>query len=88
MVSSRMAPIGSYVLILGPQLMELFGKIRRGGLVGGDVSLWALRCQKPMPGPDHPACHLLPMDQEVKLSATAPGSCLSASHHDGHGRTL
>lgn len=31
---------------------------------------------------------LLPEDQDVKLSATAPASCLSASRHDDNGLIL
>lgn len=27
---------------------------------------------------------LLPLDQDVKPSATAPAPCLSTSHHDNH----
>jgi hypothetical protein len=32
--------------------------------------------------------YLLPMDQDVKLSAVAPAPSLSASCQDGHGLTL
>jgi hypothetical protein len=31
---------------------------------------------------------LLPLDEDVKLSAAAPAPCLSASHHDSHGSIL
>ena len=34
-----MAPIGSWISILGPQLVELFGKDWGCGFVGGGVSL-------------------------------------------------
>ncbi|EGW04948.1 hypothetical protein I79_003453 [Cricetulus griseus] len=36
-----MAPIGSYVRVLGLQLVELLGRIRRCGLIEGGVSLGA-----------------------------------------------
>ena len=72
---------------LGPQLVNCLGRIRRCGPVE-DLSHWgwALRFQKSTPG--LVALCLLPMDQDEKLSATAPGPCLSASHREDNGQTL
>lgn len=36
---TRMAPVGSYIWMLGPQLVDYLGRIRRYDLVGGSVSL-------------------------------------------------
>ena len=35
----RVVPLGSSVIIFGPQQVELYGKDRECGLVGGGVSL-------------------------------------------------
>lgn len=79
--------------MLGHWGVELFERIRRARRC--DLARSVLlrvgfegfqKTKKSMPGPN-PDTPLLPSDQDVKLSATAPGPCLSASHHDDHGLT-
>lgn len=84
----RMAFVGSHVWMLGHWGVELLERIRRARRCDLDRSMF-LRFQKrkkSMPGPD-PDSPLLPSDQDVKFSATAPGPYLFASHYDDHGLT-
>lgn len=64
--------------MLHPQLVELLVETSRCGLGGGGVS----------PGVGWPSLCLLPVHQDVKLSAAALAPCLSDSHRDDHGLTL
>ena len=65
------------------------GRIRRYGRAGVGVALleevchwgWALRFQKSMPGPV--SLCMVPVDQDIKVSAMGPLLGLLVYHHDG-----
>lgn len=86
----RVVSIGLYIPVLDHQLAKLcLGRNRSCVHVGGGVSLGqALRVQKPTLGPISFFLCLLPADQDIKLSATAPPPCLFASCHGTHGWSL
>ena len=71
-----MTPIASYIRILGLQWVELFGNIRKHGLVGGDMSLGGGLCgfKRPTSGPIRSLCLVL-----VDLDAV---SQLQLQHHN------
>lgn len=66
--------------------LELFGKVRRCGLIGEVCHWeWVLKFPKSMPGPGF-LC--LPADQAVKLQANALAPCLFASYYHVYELTL
>lgn len=85
-VKMKLAIVGSYICMLSPQLMNYLA-IRRCGLVGGIVPFlqkvchweWDLKFQNPFPAPLCFSLRLSPTGQDVKLLASAPVPCLSAS---------
>lgn len=75
MMSMYPTPIGLYICMLGPQLVNCWEGL--GGvalLEEPGVSLVVQEAQS--------LSHSLPVDWNIKLSATAPVPCLSALHHD------
>lgn len=82
----KMVPTGSYVWLLSQREWNCLGRIMMCGLVRVGVALQVdFEFKKPTPSPNprplpHSLC-LLPADQDVKLSVTAPAPCLSASLH-------
>lgn len=69
--------------------MELLGKDQEVCLIGGGVALRVgFEFSKAHPRPVF-SLWSPPVDQDVKVSATAPVQCLPASRHDDdHGLTL
>lgn len=79
----------SYICKLGPLLMYSLEGIRRCDLVGGRVLLGVnIEDTKAHNQAQRLCLCLLPMDQNLKLSAIAPATCLSAFCHDENGPTL
>jgi hypothetical protein len=63
-----MAPIGSYILMLGHQGVALFQRSRRYGLIGRIVSLGV---GFEVSSDQARLLFLLPMDRDIELSATS-----------------
>lgn len=79
----------SYICKLGPLLMYSLEGIRRCDLVGGRVLLGVnIEDTKAHNQAQRLCLCLLPMDQNLKLSAIAPAPYLSAFCHDENGPTL
>lgn len=65
------------------------GRIRSCGFVEGDLSFGVgFQVSKAHARPSHCLLCLLPVDQNIKLSATVPVPCLSAFCHADNGLTL
>lgn len=67
----RMAFIKPYILMLGPQLVELFGRIRRYELIGKGASLAAYF--------EVSKAHIIPVSVHTLICSPPPASFLSPS---------
>lgn len=78
---------GSMYFWLSPQLINCLKRIKKCGLVGGSLSLGVgFKVSKAHSRPSSSLfLYLLPMDQDVKLSAVAPEPWLSVFCHDDNG---
>lgn len=81
----KMAPIGSYLCVFNPQLVNCLGRIKMCGPLGGGMSLGlGYKISQTHVWPN-PSLSALPRDLDIKLSTTVQHyTCLPDCHSDPH----